>query len=233
MTRGMAFLSALVLTGCSACATAPAIPVCPECPPERARVEPDVTRMATLVGIDGLAHACPVEIVGDKTLMLTARHVAVSRTASLLAEPGPSAYAVRIGDAFGFATPVLHSDILDIGVMVADFASPLAPYRIATERPKVGDSVWLVDFDRRKKQAFQDKGVEATVVTVLPGHILLDDFGQPGASGGCVLNRKEEVVGIYVAYIDLTDLKSGTAGSIVGMAVTVDPSFIPADLEVK
>lgn len=217
MTRGMAFLAALAMTGCGAvsgCGVLPRANAQPKPQP------PDMSRIITFVGSDGLAHGCPVE----PDIALTARHVAVNRSDSLFTPPGQSAYAFSSGNVYGYATYIAESQALDIALM--QLTSEVEPYAVA-ESVSVGEIVWLIDFERDKDAPFHPVPISAKVATILPHHILLSDFGQPGSSGGCVLNGKGEVVGIYVAFIPLVDLKTVQFNvDVVGMAVSVFPSEV-------
>lgn len=176
--------------------------------------EPDLSSVVTFVGMDGLAHGCPV----SPSLILTARHVALNHHVSVIAPNGPSTYAYSQGNTGGYATYVAESPALDLALMKVD--GPVSYYEVGEVGE--GDRVWLVDFDRGNDTPFQSQVVSATVKTVLPHHILLSDFGQPGASGGCVLNSVGKVVGIYVAFIQMYDMKSSIPElERFGLAVSV------------
>lgn len=222
MTRAGAFLAALAMTGCGAvsgCGVLQSPKTDPKPQP------PDLSRIITFVGADALAHGCPVA----PNVAITARHVAVSHNDSLFSPAGPSAYAFSSGEVVGYARYLRESPSLDLAMML--LGNTVEPYPIA-EGVSVGEVVWLVDFDRHSERPFQPIPVEAKVVTILPHHILLSDFGQPGSSGGCVLNAKGEVVGIYVAYIKLDDLKRVQLNiETVGMAVSVFPGEVAAWLK--
>lgn len=171
---------------------------------------PDTSHSLILAGYDGIAHACPI---GPK-VALTAYHVAMGRMTSRFGEPGPSKYAASAEDGFtGFASVLSASDTMDLAIvrLEAIVEAPGAFYAISENSPRPGESVYFLDFKRKKWLAFQEKLIRAQVVTVLPRHLILSDFPQGGASGGCVWNSSGEVVGIISGRLDLEDMREPLA----------------------
>ncbi len=174
---------------------------------------PDLSRVAVLIGEDGFGHGCPV----SEYVLLTAKHVAYGHQEVHGGPRTGSTYGVEVDGAHGIASAVMYSQGFDMALMKTT-VKIREPYRIASS-VKEGDRVWLIQYSREKKKAFRPEVVEAKVVTILPDHLILDDFGMPGASGGCVVNGDGEVVGIYVAYIPLGE----SIKDVVGLVVSVTP----------
>lgn len=177
MKKLLAFV--LALSGCSACAGKVAV-----------QDEPMPTPIA-LMNRYGAAHACPVA-----GYLVTAHHVAYR---SIETQSGvlefPQSYLAEDGRGrLGGTKPVAGNEILDLALMTL-------PYDIEFYKkgdlPARGSRVWWIEYNFREKiRAYNWLVREAKVINTRADHIVLSQPATPGASGTCVFNDANEVVGI-------------------------------------
>jgi hypothetical protein len=159
-----------------------------------------------LMGRFSIGHACPVD-----GLVLTAAHVAHP----LYLHPGHKDEVVTYAwsDHMGH-TGYLGSAYLmlarDLGILTVLSGTPHY-YSHASKEPEPGAAVRWLEYDYRgKEKAFAPRCKSAKVLRLIAGHLILDGGAMPGASGGCLFNKADEVVGIVVGRkrVGLTDYVS-------------------------
>lgn len=153
---------------------------------------PDLTAVLRVVGRFTAAHACP--IAADRAL--TASHVTDLRPFDHEVPLWP--YRFEGGGTEGVAVPHGVAASADLGMLKPE--QPFTRwYAIAERAPAVGERVWMLAYDwRRKKAAYGDQVISGKVTRIVAGHIIMDEAVPSGASGSCVLNAAAEVVGILV-----------------------------------
>lgn len=185
---------AILLGLLTACASAPRATTGMTTAGGKDRIEggrPDTSGILRFVGRFNLAHGCPV---GD--VVLTAAHVIDPRPFEPDVPLLPYRYSDGAGNA-GVVAPVSTERCADLGVMAVRPGSVVRPYPRAAAEPRPGDRVWYVGYDwSGKKRAFAEKVYHAEVIRVVAGHLVLDEAGDVGSSGSCVLNQAGEVVAI-------------------------------------
>lgn len=181
----------LCLAGCTsttACSTALLTPIfgTPDMP--NVESKPVVSRA-------GIGHVCPM---GEK-LALTAWHVEGWR--SPLMPPIQTIALPLMGEIDGRPVTLIRvwsDQRRDLSMVVITGPAVFNKfYPQATEVPKPGERLWIRWFDVEK--GFAGMTVEVRVLRHEFGHLYLKPESEPffGASGSCVLNKAEEVVGIY------------------------------------
>jgi hypothetical protein len=195
---------AILPAGCAgACASAPlaAKLILPE--PKA----PDMTGILRLQGRFASAHACPI----GPELALTSAHVGDMRPF----DKDVALLPFRWSDGDG------HGGVLDpVAVSMAEDLAAYKPregqfaryYAVASAPPEPGTRLWLLGFDwRNGRDAFAPRVLEATVVRVVAGTVVLNKTAWRGASGSCVLNAEGEVVGIVRSLHEMENGQAVTA----------------------
>mgnify|MGYP001598672387 FL=1 len=79
---------------------------------------------------------------------------------------------------------------------------------------EVGEKVRWIQFNQKNENvAMQPEVIESEVIMILGGHLILKDPPTPGASGSCVVNAANEVVGLAVWGMAMQNAK-GIAGVV-------------------
>lgn len=171
--------------------------------------------LALKTKFSSIGHGCPV----NNTVILTAGHISVGRgyNGDALVRLHALAYENGAGLS-GIAGFEVEDEALDLSAYFTRQRIPF--FEIAKERPKPGDSVFLVTYDFDARFPFlQEKIISGEFVRTKALHLIFETPREggttPGASGGCLFNREGKVVGVVIAY-----LHDGASG----MAVALDGS---------
>jgi S1-C subfamily serine protease len=152
---------------------------------------PDTSGILRLGGRFTFAHACPIE-----DLVLTSGHVVDARPFEPEVPLLPYRYSDGAGNA-GVVAPLSTERCSDLAVMAVRPGQVVRPYLRASEAPQIGERVWYIGYDwSGKGKAFAEKVIDAKVIRIVAGHLILDEAGEVGSSGSCVLNQAGEVVAI-------------------------------------
>jgi len=145
-----------------------------------------------IFGAQGFGHACPV-----RGVILTAEHVTVNNPRGFY-----------WSDQFkkrGTLTVEALADPRDI-VRLNPASGSIPAWYVLGWEPQIGDKVHWLEYNRKDaKHALHPKTVEAGIVNLLGGQIILSEAPSPGASGACVLNRTEEAIGVVAFGLPLDD----------------------------
>ena len=155
----------------------------------------DTSGVMRLVGRYGIAHACAVDGV-----ILTAAHVVqpFALTGSPIAE---SILSYTWSDDTGNEGVVNGAGVMasrDLGMFELRTGTPHSYAHSLTEL-SLGQEVFWKEYELADLHAaYQPVVRRAKVVTLLSGHVLLDPAPTKGASGGCLLDTLNQVVGIVI-----------------------------------
>lgn len=179
MTRGMALLGVLALTGCSACATARpevtrALPVPTEIYPPIV-TDPDAS--VTLLGEGADASGCPI----GPNVIITAAHVVQH-----------GALIWKSGDREGATAVVKIDGSRDLAWLETTERLP-AWLPIETRAPVAGEIVGVFGEIVNQRTLFVGR---VLVVEREYGRLLLDGMAFPGSSGGCIVSARGMVYGV-------------------------------------
>lgn len=163
---------------------------------------PEVLRIISVVGQSTMGHACPVM----DGLAITAGHVAISQR--LFGDPAQNAYRGESTDWKGYLTAKFASDYEDAGFLASESPFPYQ-FKFAMRPALVGERLWWVGFDWRKKgQAGARRVFSGKVVSTPAGAIFFDVPTDPGSSGSCVLDADGKIVGVIAWAMGLQDQNS-------------------------
>jgi len=155
---------------------------------------PSGSNMA-LFGAQGFGHACPVN-----GIILTAEHVTINNPRGF--------YWSDQFEKRGTLTVEAPTDPRDI-VRLSPASGSIPAWYVLGYAPKIGEKVHWQEYNRKDaKHALHPKTVEAEIVNLLGGQIILSEAPSPGASGACVLNRTDEAIGVVAFGLTLDDGKS-------------------------
>ncbi len=157
-------------------------------------------RPLPLIGFSGLGHACPTE-----TAIYTAHHVLDSKERHM-----------NFATPYGIARPAWTDTARDLATISIDARVPR--YQVAGMPPEPKEKVHWYEFNlNSKKDYFKQERRDAKILRTISGHIVFDKSPVGGASGSCLLNEREEVVGIVI-----WSLRRG-----VGVAVSIVDKWQP------
>jgi len=164
-----------------------------------------VSAVLRLFGRWHVAHACPVDGV-----VLTAGHVASPFALIPMIGDQPIGYSWSDGlGNHGYARASANFLYRDLGVLSITKGT-VAFYRRADEAPRPGDELRWIEYDfSERTKAYESQARTAQFLREVAGHLVLDGGPMRGASGSCVFNSSNEVVGI-VSW-------DGFAGVVVGV----------------
>ena len=163
-----------------------------------------------LIGINGIGHACPtVEAI------YTAHHIIDDKDKNHMYFSTP----------YGTAKPVWADHVRDLATVEIDGEDPryrvaalgeMPRYRVAATAPIPKEKVHWYEFNfHNRKEFLRQERREAKVLRTVAGHIVFDKGPVNGASGSCLLNEREEVVGIVIWTFYVRGKSVGVAASIV------------------
>lgn len=170
----------------------------------------DTSRILRLMGRYSAAHACPMT-----DMVLTCAHVADVRPFDPGVKPLPYRYQDGRGHE-GILAPVFTEACSDLARMEVH-SGEIVPYERASEPPKPGDRVTLLGYDwSSRNKVFAEKRVDAKVLRVVAGTVVMDQAGEDGSSGSCVLDQYNRVVAINCAGIGIGLDEAGIAVGVYG-----------------
>jgi hypothetical protein len=160
-------------------------------PPKNFKYHIDTSKVMHLFGIGGVAHACPVE--GQ---ILTARHVS-ARTLPTGQTYGLAFSWSNNGD-YGEAVHYQAATARDLSKLRL-MSGQTSYYNKSSKDPQAGEYVYWVEYNLRDKdKAFVPRTRRAKVMHTIANHVVFDELPVKGASGGCIFNAENEVIGILV-----------------------------------
>lgn len=165
----------------------------------------------SLIGRYGYGHACPLP-----RGILTAAHVAygVSRDG----RPTPLFYAYQQGARHGFLSPLFALQSRDLAILKLDLGDEPEANEPALVFPRPGDEVSWFEYDfQRNAYALRATRRKAKVVRTMSGHMVFAPAPVQGASGSCIFDAEDRVVGIVAWGMATMDgEKVGVGPVIVG-----------------
>lgn len=167
----------------------------------------------------GFGHACPTE-----TGIYTARHVIEVPVPFSPFRPDAGYRHVSLSSPYGPTTVVWHETVRDVATISVEWG-PVPRYKVATSIEE-GDKVHWYEFDfKSRKKYLQPRKRKARVVRDVAGYLIFDKEPSAGASGTCLLNEDDEVVGIVVWGLKVQDSddRIGCAASIMGVWKPKEP----------
>jgi len=150
---------------------------------------PQPAQVMSLIGRFGIGHACPVD-----DHIMTAAHVAVKMGRDY--GQYPMSYVYQQGPLTGLLGPSLdhppsmYADLAWLDVTLGD--TPI--YNRRAQDVSIGDKIYWFEYDK----SLHKEKVSSKVVQIIAGHIATKRPFASGASGGCIFNEANEVVGIPV-----------------------------------
>ncbi len=157
-------------------------------------------------------HGCAVNGV-----TITNRHMVDPRRPGDFSPPHKIRFRYEFPDGtVGIGYSKKLANAADIAIVVLD--KEPASYAILGDKPELGDHLTWVEYDFRKRaNVFQPRVRRGKVVTIMSGHIYLDQDVVNGASGGCMYSEDGKVVGIITAKKRTNDRKwSAVATALYG-----------------
>ena len=159
----------------------------------------------TLIGRNGLAHACPVE-----GFIATAAHVMEGST--YLGMKIEHRYIYQQGSRIGWLKPNYTFQHRDLGFMLVDSGDQPFYHDFAKAFPLKGDRIHWYEYDY--SQGVQMVRQRGRVVTTLSGHLSFTPGPSSGASGGCIYNEAGDVLAVVTWR--LGDGATGLAPLVLG-----------------
>ena len=171
---------------------------------------PNDAGILSLMGRFEDGHACAV----SPTLALSCAHLPDVRPF----DHDTGLYATRYEDgagASGVLSPIYVTSSCDLAMYSGEFNHY---YVLAKAPPALGEHLRLMGYDwRDKRRAFGPRPISAKVLRVIAGHLILDTdpVTEPGSSGSCVLNDRDEIVAINCFGKQMKSLEQ--VGIVVGV----------------
>lgn len=159
-------------------------------PPEPPLDNKDMYGVISLLSMESIGHACPVE--GE---VYTAKHNVYD---SRMPERYQKIQGFSWEDGYGEKGVALtkHRDVYyDLAVLKVT-GSPTYYHR--GENPENGDKVRWVEFSKEEDKVFTQEVKEGKVIHSIAGYIFVDTPPIPGASGSCLIDGEGKAIGIVV-----------------------------------
>lgn len=158
----------------------------------------------SLVGKHSMAHACAVE-----NRILTASHVAAP---IIQGRETPLSYTWDDGVRKGWLTVKQTANARDLAQMDA-FMGDTPRYLTRGESPQPGDEIKWYEYRYDEGAVLGVTRRSAKVERLRAGHIVIDQAVAQGASGGCLLDSTDSVVGVVIWTFDTTGVAVDLTGS--------------------
>lgn len=158
-----------------------------------------------LVGRDGMGHAC-----STTKGIYTAAHV----VEHIVNYQGNERHIPKVYNTpYGVTKTLTVNHVLDLATIELEGA----PWIEIATGFESGDKVYWYEFEFNDVGRFMsERKREAKVLRVVARHIFLDKSPKPGASGACLFNEEEQVLGIMV-----WSLRVGQGSRFVGAAISL------------
>lgn len=147
-------------------------------------------QVMSLIGRYGLGHACPVGGV-----ILTAAHVAMDDDGGA---ERPKFFAYGMGNQKGYLSTAWAAQSRDIALLKVDAGDDPVMNRLSKSPPEVGSEARWQEYVMSGDVLSLRKRKGKIVADPIAGHFTFDPSPVPGASGSCVFNERNEVIGIVV-----------------------------------
>jgi V8-like Glu-specific endopeptidase len=167
----------------------------------------DPSGILALFSPTGMARGCPI----GETTVLTARHVAVTES-----NFGPRQGAFFWSDAAGVSGTAWTLDYdlrRDLALLQTD--RPVSRYyKRADKPPAIGESLTIAGY--KFGDRLQMKVITTELLNIVAHHLVLKDGAEQGFSGSCVLNDRNEVIGIFQWGVEYRGSRRGVANGVWG-----------------
>ncbi len=163
-----------------------------------------------LIGRTGIGHACPVD-----GFVYSVAHVTqpfYKQSGWVARQPIAFAWSDELGN-YGIVASKLNAIDRDLSIMNLLRGVP-SYYTHAPIGPAPGDKVYWRQYSYTDIFAPEEKS--ATVTRTVAGYIFFDSPPMPGASGSCLFNERNEVVGVVCLTIRGQGDSAGAAVSLSG-----------------
>jgi len=157
----------------------------------------------SLIGKHAMGHACAVN-----GKILTAAHVAAPRMNGV---ETPQWYTWSDGVRGGWMKFKVASPARDLAMMESDMGDTPRYNELALSAI-AGEKVYWYQYNYANKRVLQVSKREAIIERTIAGHIVMSNPPARGASGGCLFNEANEVVGIITWAFDT----AGVAVNLTG-----------------
>jgi hypothetical protein len=165
---------------------------------------PEIRLSLSLIGPQHMGHACAVD-----GRVLSAGHIAAPYVNGAKTFPH---YTWSDGKKGGWLRYLTHSHSRDLGMMEPYYGDyPDFQYRQETPAT-VGQHVTWYEYNYIPGNVLSTVRREGVVERLQAGHIIVDAKPNPGASGSCLFNARNEVIGIVTWSI----FDSGVAVDLTG-----------------
>ncbi len=192
---------------------------CVSCATSSFDIQPERFPLA-LFGKHGAAHACPVATQALGNIVVSAGHVLWKE----IILDGQIVdierlYLVEDSDGnIGRMLPVVNHNYSDIGIMRVSLED--VNYYPEALQISVGEDVhwWEYSYETAAT-AYMPSERSATIMNGLAGYIFFDESPLPGASGTCLFNENDEVLGV-VSFYQIMDDETELGGAVSLSVIT-------------
>lgn len=197
------------LVGCSSCVSTGSIDV-------EIIIEPAVRLPIALLGKFGAAHACPIAMndLEYGNIVVSASHVLYDQAMynGEVIDIEIRYFAEDQRGSIGKAEPVANHNYMDIAFLRTSIKD--IDYFPQGAEPSAGDEMHWYEFDYSSNEtAYAPFLRVANITRTLAGVIFFDDAPVPGASGSCLFDIRNEVVGV-ISFLQTMDDHSPLGGAV-------------------